>query len=30
LIELGVSKFVGATAKDYAGGEKLLKTYLGY
>ncbi len=30
LIELGVSKFVGATAKDYAGNEKLLKTYLGY
>ena len=30
LIELGVSKFVGATAKDYAGNEKLLKSYLGY
>jgi len=30
LIELGVSKFVPATAKDYTGAEKLLKTYLGY
>jgi hypothetical protein len=30
LIELGVSKFVGATAKDYAGNEKLLKSYIGY
>jgi ABC-type phosphate/phosphonate transport system substrate-binding protein len=30
LIELGVSKFVPAAAKDYSGGEKLLKTYLGY
>lgn len=30
LIELGVSKFVPATTKDYAGAEKLLKSYLGY
>ena len=30
LIELGVSKFVPAAAKDYAGNEKLLKSYLGY
>ena len=30
LIEVGVSKFVPATAKDYAGSEKLLKSYLGY
>lgn len=30
LIELGVSKFVPATAKDYSGAEKLLKNYLGY
>ena len=30
LIELGVSKFVPATPKDYEGTEKLLKTYAGY
>jgi hypothetical protein len=30
LIELGVSKFVPATPKDYEGNEKLLKAYLGY
>ena len=30
LIELGVSKFVPASPKDYAGNEKLLKSYLGY
>jgi ABC-type phosphate/phosphonate transport system substrate-binding protein len=30
LIELGVSKFVPATPKDYAGSEKLLKSYIGY
>jgi ABC-type phosphate/phosphonate transport system substrate-binding protein len=30
LIELGVGKFVPATAKDYSGSEKLLKSYLGY
>ena len=30
LIELGVTKFVPATAKDYAGTEKLLKSYIGY
>ena len=30
LIELGVSKFVAASAKDYANSEKLLKTYIGY
>ena len=30
LIELGVTKFVEASAKDYSGNEKLLKSYLGY
>jgi ABC-type phosphate/phosphonate transport system substrate-binding protein len=30
LIELGVTKFVPAAAKDYAGSEKLLKSYMGY
>lgn len=30
LIELGVSKFVAAAAKDYGNSEKLLKSYLGY
>lgn len=30
LIELGVSKFVAASPKDYTNAEKLLKTYLGY
>jgi ABC-type phosphate/phosphonate transport system substrate-binding protein len=30
LIELGVSKFVPASAKDYAGDDKLLKNTLGY
>jgi len=30
LIELGVSKFVPAVPKDYAGSEKLLKNYMGY
>jgi len=30
LIELGVSKFVPAAAKDYSGAEKLLKSYIGY
>lgn len=30
LIELGLTKFVPATAKDYAGAEKLLKSYIGY
>ena len=30
LIELGLSKFVAASPKDYAGNEKMLKTYLGY
>ena len=30
LIELGVSKFVPATPKDYEGNEKLLKAYIGY
>ena len=30
LIELGVTKFVEASPKDYSGNEKLLKSYLGY
>jgi hypothetical protein len=30
LIELGLTKFVAASEKDYAGNEKLLKNYLGY
>jgi ABC-type phosphate/phosphonate transport system substrate-binding protein len=30
LIELGVTKFVEASPKDYTGNEKLLKSYLGY
>lgn len=30
LIELGLTKFVPATAKEYAGTEKLLKGYIGY
>lgn len=30
LIELGLTKFVEAGAKDYAGAEKLLQTYIGY
>jgi ABC-type phosphate/phosphonate transport system substrate-binding protein len=30
LLELGFSKFVPATAKDYEGAEQVLKTYFGY
>jgi hypothetical protein len=30
LIELGLTKFVEAGTKDYAGAEKLLQTYIGY
>ncbi|MDR3386237.1 MAG: PhnD/SsuA/transferrin family substrate-binding protein [Rudaea sp.] len=30
LFELGVTKFVPATAKDYAGSEQMLKNYFGY